>query len=66
MTEANFFMRECFPVKCTESTVEVEFEGKMYKTMAGYHEYLTNFYGDYMQLPPENERIQHKFKAYYL
>ncbi len=66
MTEANFLMRECFPVSCTVGTIEVEFEGKKYKTMSGYHTYLTNFYGDYMQLPPVEQRIHHHFQAFWL
>lgn len=65
MTETNFYARECFPAKCMEGTVEVEFEGKRYKTMSGYHTYLSNFYGDYMTVPPESQRIHHYFKAYW-
>lgn len=41
------------------------FEGKKYRIPAGYHEWLTKVYGDYMQLPPEEKRISHHdFKAY--
>lgn len=40
MTEANVLERECFPAHCIEGErVEVEFEGKHYKTMPGYDEY---------------------------
>lgn len=47
-------------------TCEVEFEGKMYKTMVGYDEYLRKTYGDYMQLPPVEKRVTHHFfKAYW-
>ena len=46
--------------------VDIEFEGKYYKTMKGYDEYLTKTYGDYMQLPPEEKRVSHHaFKAYW-
>ena len=45
--------------KWLEEIVEVEFEGKNYFTTAHYHEWLTSGYGNYMQLPPENERVGH-------
>ena len=66
MTEANVLERECFPAHCIEGErVEVEFEGKHYKTMPGYDEYLRHLYGDYMQLPPVEERVHHHFAAYW-
>ena len=45
--------------------VDHEFEGKMYKIPSGYDEILRGLYGDYMQLPPEEERVTHHFfRAY--
>ncbi|MBE6719227.1 MAG: LicD family protein [Ruminococcaceae bacterium] len=41
------------------TTCELEFEGAMLKAPVGYEEYLTKMYGDYMTLPPENQRINH-------
>lgn len=35
----------------------LEFEGKNYKVPKNYDLFLKEQYGDYMQLPPENERI---------
>ncbi len=44
---------------------EAEFEGRTYTIPKGYHEWLTNFYGDYMTLPPEESRVtHHHFLAY--
>jgi len=30
---------------------------------ANNHEFLTHVYGDYMKLPPENERVNHMPKV---
>lgn len=44
---------------------EHTFEGRQYKIMVGYDEYLTNLYGNYMQLPPKEQQIlKHDFVAY--
>lgn len=42
-----------------EESVPVEFEGREFYAPKGYHEYLTNLFGDYMQLPPEEKRQSH-------
>lgn len=48
-----------------DSFIDVEFEGKKYKAPVGYDEWLRSFYGDYMQLPPEEKRVtHHSFVAY--
>lgn len=39
-----------------ESTIKVDFEGLKLDSIGRYHDFLTFFYGDYMQLPPESER----------
>ena len=36
--------------------VELEFEGKKYKAPRGWDRILRQLYGNYMELPPENER----------
>jgi LPS biosynthesis protein len=47
-----------------EKTV-VFFEGKKYYAPLYYHEYLSNFYGNYMQFPPVEDRVtHHAFIAY--
>lgn len=41
------------------------FDGEMYKVPSNYNEVLHVLYGDYMTLPPPNERVAHHFyKAY--
>lgn len=49
-----------------EPALHLEFEGKLFNAPKSYDQYLTNLYGDYMILPPENERIPHGFIAYKL
>ena len=47
------------------SLVDAEFEGRLYKVPEGYDEYLTQCFGDYMKLPPQEEQVSHHmFKAY--
>lgn len=52
------------PKKYFDEFVEVEFEGKYYKVIKEYDNYLTMVYGDYMKLPPEHERTSHNIKAW--
>lgn len=48
-----------------DSFIDVEFEGKKYKAPVGYDKWLRAFYGDYMQLPPVEQRVgHHHFTAY--
>lgn len=35
----------------------MQFEDRVFNGIKGYDEYLTNVYGDYMKLPPEEKRI---------
>ena len=59
------FTRMACSKRVFDSFVEVEFEKKMYKAPVGYDEWLKSFYGDYMQLPPEEKRVtHHSFVAY--
>lgn len=47
------------PRKCFDEMVEMEFEGKRFFGFKDYHSYLFGHYGDYMTLPPKQERIPH-------
>ena len=40
-------------------TIDWEFEGYKFPIPRNYHEVLTRHYGDYMKLPPENQRYPH-------
>lgn len=45
------------PTDLLDEYVYFPFEGREYQCFAKYDEYLRIKYGDYMQLPPENERV---------
>ncbi len=54
-----------FPAACARNTSEVTFEGHRFLAPKDPHEVLTRLYGDYMQLPPECERvIKHPLDCY--
>lgn len=54
-----------FPSTCFESIVEVPFEDRTWFAMNGWDTYLRRTYGDYMKLPPIEQRTQHNFEAYH-
>ena len=47
-----------------EEYTKVDFEGSKYNALKKYDKYLSQVYGDYMTLPPEEKRITHNFKAW--
>ncbi len=50
-----------------ESFIKVKFEGKEYNAPIGYDELLTDFYGDYMKLPPTEKQVSHHvFEAFWI
>lgn len=48
-----------FPSDIFEEMSTVEFNGKRYCAFGKYDQVLRTIYGDYMQLPPEEERVWH-------
>lgn len=48
-----------------EKLIDVEFEGRHYLAPQRYHEYLTHCYGEYMKLPPEEQRHPYHNGVYY-
>lgn len=43
---------------------QAEFEQKKYNIPKGWERVLSQMYGNYMELPPEDKRIRHEFRAY--
>ena len=59
--------REIVPRQDFSEYIELEFEGYMFKVIKNYDRYLTQHYGDYMVLPPKQQRVsRHSFVAYEL
>ena len=49
-----------------DSYIEIPFEDQFFRSIAGFDDYLTCAYGDYMKLPPEENRVAHHgFTAYW-
>ena len=53
---ASSFQKNIYSRKCFDEIIELEFEGREYPISAKYDELLTTMYGDYMKLPPPEER----------
>lgn len=47
-----------------ESLAPLEFEGHLFPAFQNYDRILTQTYGDYMELPPEDKRVTHGVKAW--
>jgi len=57
--------KDIMPRAWYDSSVAGVFEHNEISIPAAYHQILKQLYGDYMQLPPEEERIVHEFEAYW-
>lgn len=53
------YMMNKYPQSAFSSSVYKEFDGEMLPVPAGYDDYLTAAFGDYMTPPPENSRTVH-------
>lgn len=56
---SDYGLREHLPRAVFDNYVDMLFEGRYYKCIEAYDVYLRNLYGDYMQLPPVEERVSH-------
>ena len=57
---------QAMPREEFEKMIEMPFEGRMFSVTSLWDENLTGIFGDYMTLPPEEERITHDLEAYRL
>ena len=56
--------RECVEKWQYDNPSEIVFENERFACCSDPHKFLTDFYGDYMQLPPEKDRVNHGFAVY--
>jgi len=61
----SLFFRHVFSFNPFDELIDVDFEKQKFRGPARYDEFLTTRYGDYMQLPPENERVPYHGGHYY-
>lgn len=53
------YFKEMYLREGMVETVKKEFEGHQWNVMKNYEDYLTKLYGDYMWIPPEEDRESH-------
>lgn len=58
------YMGNVYPAKDFESAVWVPFENTEMPVPIGYDHYLSQVFGDYMQLPPEKDQVSHHEAVY--
>lgn len=59
-----YIEKERYPVSWFYDYIDVEFEGKSFMAIAKYDEYLSALYGNYMELPSIEKRINHRITAW--
>ncbi len=52
-----------FPAKVLRKTIKHTFEGEIFNIPEEYDYFLKVAYGEYMKLPPENERVTHEIQC---
>lgn len=62
----NTFEKEYYRAEWFDDSIEVAFEDMTCRIPKNFDSVLTNFYGDYMTVPPKDKRIRHDPEAYYL
>ena len=56
--------KEAFPAQYMKEMIKYKFEDITVQGIKDADKWLTMRYGDYMKLPPEEERVNHGIKAW--
>ena len=59
VSDVSYYYNKFFPKEYFEDIIELEFEHLTVKIPREYDKFLRIIYGDYMILPPEEERVDH-------
>lgn len=58
--------KEIMPYDVYREYTEIEFEGRFFRCIKRYDQWLSTVYGDYMKLPPKEKQVtHHSFEAYF-
>ncbi len=57
------YPQEVCPSKWWGEGVDIEFENTVVRAPSEYHTLLTHMFGNYMQLPPEEDRVNHSVET---
>lgn len=59
--------KDIMPASFMQDYIDILFEGKQFRCISEYDKWLRSLYGDYMQLPPKDQRQpKHIFRAYWV
>lgn len=59
--------RNVLPTRYFTDIADIEFNGRLFKAPRDFHFLLSDYYGDYMSLPPaDQQRPHHEYEAFYV
>ena len=64
-TEVGYGIKNFTNYNDWKESIEIDFEGYKFMAPSGYHNILTKTYGNYMELPPEDQRHAHEYYKMY-
>lgn len=62
---SRYMLKEHFPKEIFEEYEDVKFEHLTVRKIKNHDVYLSQLFGEYMQLPPEKERVDHSYYKWY-